>query len=149
MPYIKFAPENNIETMSYLIPSLKTATASVQDIHPQPSQVNSRMETHSSPRKELVTNDATNSTKLSKEPRSQRGKNFMLAEDKALSVAWANATQDPIVGTDQSSNEFFNKVHKKFSEYWVTNGLDGLVGETLAERGRTVNGLKTRFKSLT
>lgn len=131
----------DIATRNYLVPSL-TKAKSVVEGAPAQVELVPRMGTRSSPQKVAA------EAKESKEGRP-RGKNFLIIEDKALAIAWANATQDPIVGTDQSSNEFFTKLFKNFVEYWNSNSFTEIIGEGFVERGRTVNGLKTRFKNLT
>ncbi|KNF00530.1 hypothetical protein PSTG_06222 [Puccinia striiformis f. sp. tritici PST-78] len=43
-------------------------------------------------------------------------KNWSIDEDKALCTAWLETTRDPVVGTGQKSDTFWERIHKYYAE---------------------------------
>jgi len=49
--------------------------------------------------------------------KGSRGPNFQSEEDEQLTKSWLHVSQDPIVGCEQKSGKFWERVSKHFNEH--------------------------------
>ena len=70
-----------------------------------------------------------------------KGPNFTMDEDIALTRAWVKATLDPRIGTNQTSRQFWGKVFDFFKEIYESSSEKPTIKES-----RTVGTVQNRFK---
>ena len=65
------------------------------------------------------------------------GSGYTAAEDEVLARAWLVASGDPVVGTKQSGESYFNAVHENYEQIRPRN-----------RDARSVESVKCRLKTL-